>query len=109
MRQTDYKLAKAFAEWKKMWAGNTVILEEDDSIKMALHGNVIIARPKSSIDLTLNLPVRWQTQTTKNRVNAVLEELNYPITIKAIKTVWYFIMPDGSKKEVVPGINFIHK
>jgi hypothetical protein len=32
----------------------------------------------------------------------VLEEMGYPISIKAIKTVWHFILPDGSKKPVVP-------
>ena len=46
MRKNRLWISKSICWVKENGAGNTMILEEDDSIKMALHGNVIIARPK---------------------------------------------------------------
>ena len=111
MRQIDYDMAEAFAKWEKKSASNTMVMISNDEqeVYLVLHWNAIVARKIDSEDLTLHLPLRWQTQTTKSRINAVLEEMGYPISIKAIKTVWHFILPDGSKKPVVPWPNFIHK
>lgn len=111
MKQIDYDMARAFSKAEKTAKSNTaVVISEDwDKVYLTLHWNIIAARPIDSNDLTLHLPIRWQTQTTKSRINAVLEEMDYPISIKAIKTIWFFIMPGWTKKPVEPGTNFIHK
>ena len=111
MKKIDYDIAKAFAKWEPKAQSNTsVVISEDwKEIYLVLHWNIIVARPINSEDLTLFLPLRWQSQTTKNRINAVFETMDYPISIKAIKTIWHFILPDGSKKQVEPWTNFVHK
>lgn len=111
MRGVDYDVADSFAKWEHRKKWNSEVIVENWNVFLTLHNNVIAARPEGSqTDLTFHLPIRFQTSTTKNRLNAILLEMWFPIEIKAIKTIWFFVNKlDGSKQEVQPGPNFIHK
>lgn len=110
MRNVDYDLADSFAKWERRVKWNSEVLVENNSVFLTLHWNIIAARPEDSLkDLTFHLPIKYQTVTTKNRLNAILLEMGFPVEIKAFKTVWFFVNKiDGSKTEVQPGPNFLH-
>lgn len=111
MREIDRIMWKAFVEWKAISKSNTSVVNYNWKVCLTLHWNEIVARPEDDLNnLTMYIPVRWQTQTTKNRLNWVLEALWFPIEIKAIRTIWYFVNTiDNTKTAVVPWTNFIHK
>lgn len=109
MREIDHKIWELFAKWESWSVSNTQVSVQDWNVYVLLHGNIIAARPEDSQDLTFNLKVEWQTQTTKNRINWILEAMNYPLQIKATKTIWFFVHEDGDKWPVTNWINFIHK
>ena len=110
MRWVDYDVADSFKEWTPRAKWSSTVLIENWNVYLTLHWNVIAARPvDSENDLTFHLPIRYQTATTKNRLNAILLAMWFPIEIKAIKTIWFFVNKiDGSKTEVQPGPNFLH-
>lgn len=111
MRGVDYDLAESFVLWEHRIKWNSEVTIENWNVFLSLHWNIIAARPlDSKKDLTLHLPIRFQTTTTKNRINAILLEMKFPIEIKAFKTVWFFVNKvDWSKVEVQPWPNFIYK
>lgn len=104
-------MALFFKEWKPRakWASSVIV--ENDNVFLSLHWNIIAARPEcSQTDLTFHLPLRFQTATTKNRLNAILHEMDFPLEIKAFKTIWFFVNKiTWEKQEVQPWPNFIHK
>ena len=111
MRGVDYDVANSFAEWTPRIKWNSTVFIENWNVFLTLHWNIIAARPEGSqTDLTFHLPIKYQTSTTKNRVNAILLEMWFPLEVKAFKTVWFFVNKiDWSKIEVQPWPNFIHK
>lgn len=110
MRWVDYDLAEFFAKWEPRAQWNSTVIVDNWNVFLALHWNIIASRPlDSNKDLTFHLPIRYQTATTKNRLNAVLLEMWFPVEIKAFKTVWFFVNKvDWSKTEVQPWPNFLH-
>lgn len=109
MREIDHKMWTFFNDWVAGSSWNTAVTVEDWTVYMLLHWNVIAARQIDSKDLTLHLPVRYQTQTTKNRINGILYEMWYPVQIKAINTIWFIVSWDWTKWAVNNWPNFIHK
>lgn len=111
MRKADIDAAAMFRDGIPYKAGNTEVTIEWDNVYMLLHWNIIAGRPKDSLtDLTFHLPIRFQSQTTKNRVNGILDAFHFPLEVRAIKTVWHFVnLADGTKTVVQPWPNFIHR
>lgn len=111
MRKINESIVQYFIDWKDKTMSNTKVKVEDWNVFMYLHWNIIAVRPvESQTDLTLHLPIRFQTSTTKSRVNAILDMMQFPLHITQIKTVWFFVNTiDWTRYEVQPGPNFVHK
>lgn len=109
MKKIDNVMAEKFIDAEPRSFNNTKVTVEDWVVRMYLHWNNILSRPlEKKTDLTLNVPLDWQTKTTKSRINTVFEMMAMPIKIVSKKTVWLFEQSDWSHKDVLPWLNFVH-
>lgn len=69
-----------------------------NSAVMKLHGNTIASVDGSQ--LTLN-DCGWQTTTTKERLNGLLNEFNLSYRISQVKGQWYLLSTDNSFSRVL--------
>ena len=57
-------------------SGNTTVVQHRNDMEVFLHGNHIATLNKISMDLRL-FDGGWQSNTTKSRLNAILNEFRY--------------------------------
>ena len=57
-------------------SGNTTVVQHRNDMEVFLHGNHIATLNKISMDLRL-FDGGWQSNTTKSRLNAILDEFRY--------------------------------
>ena len=57
-------------------SGNTTVVQHRNEMEVFLHGNHIATLNKISMDLRL-FDGGWQSNTTKSRLNAILNEFRY--------------------------------
>lgn len=97
MRKVTIKAAQALKNMEKMTSGNTRVSIEsrsmgDDSQKVAvlyLHDNQIAMFDGSLLTLS---DAGWQTVTTKERLNGVLDTFNLAGGITQKNYNWYFVV-----------------
>lgn len=87
MRKITNSAVTAFFNNMQYKSGNTMVsgLREGRTINMYLHGNLIATRSGDTVKL---YDCGWQTTTTKERLNGILDRLNLP-RIYQSKHVWY--------------------
>ena len=73
MRQIEAKMNKAMRHFLPFSSGNTTVVQHRNEMEVFLHGNHIATLNKISMDLRL-FDGGWQSNTTKSRLNALLDE-----------------------------------
>ena len=76
MRQIEAKMNQALRNFQNWSSGNTTVTSTREEMKVFLHGNHIATLNKAT--MTNNLfEGGWQSNTTKSRLNAILNEFRY--------------------------------
>ena len=73
MRKIEAKMNKAMRHFLPFSSGNTTVVQNDRDMDVFLHGNHIATLCKISMDLRI-FDGGWQSNTTKSRLNALLDE-----------------------------------
>ena len=73
MRQIEEKMNKAIRNFQNWSSGNTTVTSTKEEMLVFLHGNHIATLCKISMDLRI-FDGGWQSNTTKSRLNALLDE-----------------------------------
>ena len=74
-----------FSNWS---SGNTTVTSTPDEMQVFLHGNHIATLNKAT--MTINLfDGGWQSNTTKSRLNALLDELKPGFGVFQKNWVWF--------------------
>jgi hypothetical protein len=89
--------------WTK---GNMEVRANQNFITMYLHGNLIARYDRSNGDLELR-DAGWQTPTTKERLNGILDAIGHP-GIYQRKFKWYIDDPSGYGSKPWDGSIIIH-
>jgi len=76
MRQIEAKMNKAMRHFLPFSSGNTTVIQNRNEMEVFLHGNHIATLCKISMDLRI-FDGGWQSNTTKSRLNALLDEFDY--------------------------------
>ena len=103
MRQVTRDASRAFINGKQFKRGNTrVVLRDNGNIALLLHGNTIavrtLGRPLGETVLSL---CGWNTPTTRERLNGLLELLGHPYLSFVQRNFGAYIQDcDGAKAEL---------
>ena len=76
MRKIEAKMNKAMRHFLPFSSGNTTVVQHRNDMEVFLHGNHIATLNKISMDLRL-FDGGWQSNTTKSRLNALLDEFTH--------------------------------
>ena len=104
MRKIEEQMNHAIRH-RKNWAGsNTTVRSFKESVDVYLHGNHIASLDTATHALTLK-DGGWQSNTTKSRLNALLDEFVPSMRICQNNWTWYlFDSLDGSKRLFTSGM-----
>ena len=102
MRQIERDMNRAIRYRKNMSKSNTTVHSYADQVRVYLHGNHIASLDTASHALTLK-DGGWQSNTTKSRLNALLDEFVPSMGIFQKDWVWY--LRDSLDGSVVPFIS----
>ena len=110
MRKIEQKMNYAIRNGIAWSQGNTcTTFDQEGRTLVYLHGNLISAISKYSITI---YDGGWQSNTTKSRLNAILDEVIPGTSVIQRDFTWYIVYQDGTKspfKEVntipIPDIN----
>ena len=81
---------KAMRHFLPFSSGNTVVVQNRDDMEVFLHGNHIATLCKISMDLRI-FDGGWQSNTTKSRLNALLEEFADSYKVIQKDSTWYVV------------------
>ena len=85
-------------------SGNTTVVQHRNEMEVFLHGNHIATLNKISMDLRL-FDGGWQSNTTKSRLNALLDEFVPSMGVFQKDYVWYVSdRLDGSVRPFFSGM-----
>lgn len=93
MRKIDKALYDAIRDQKEFNKSNTFMIKNHRSYEVYLHHNMIASftTDKSKISLT---DAGWATQTTRRRLQAILNALGFTILVRIKKDITEFVMND---------------
>ena len=104
MRQIEAKMNKAMRHFLPFSSGNTTVVQHRNEMEVFLHGNHIATLNKISMDLRL-FDGGWQSNTTKSRLNALLDEFVPSMGVFPKDFVWYVSdRLDGSVRPFFSGM-----
>ena len=104
MRQIEAKMNKAMRHFLPFSSGNTTVVQHRNDMEVFLHGNHIATLNKISMDLRL-FDGGWQSNTTKSRLNALLNEFVPSMGVFQKDFVWYVSdRLDGSVRPFFSGM-----
>mgnify|MGYP000093524191 FL=1 len=104
MRQIEAKMNKAMRHFLPFSSGNTTVVQHRNEMEVFLHGNHIATLNKISMDLRL-FDGGWQSNTTKSRLNALLDEFVPSMGVFQKDFVWYVSdRLDGSVRPFFSGM-----
>ena len=90
-QEMNYAIRNGIA-WSK---GNTcTTFTQEGNTLVYLHGNLIADISKDSITL---YNAGWETNTTKSRLNAILDEVISGTSVIQRDFTWYIVYQDGTK------------
>ena len=81
---------KAMRHFLPFSSGNTTVVQNDRDMAVFLHGNHIATLCKISMDLRL-FDGGWQSNTTKSRLNALLQEFADSYKVIQKDFTWYVV------------------
>ena len=104
MRKIEAKMNKAMRHFLPFSSGNTVVVQNRNDMEVFLHGNHIATLCKISMDLRL-FDGGWQSNTTKSRLNALLQEFACGDRVIQKDFVWYLVSNlDNSRRAFFSGM-----
>ena len=102
MRKITEEAVRAFWNGKNLRKGNTEVVSSNYGSQMFLHGNEI-ANLDKRFNVLLIDNCGWETPTTKERLNGILEGVSgkkYLSYLYQEKGVWYYSFCHDKKKRV---------
>ena len=85
-------------------SGNTTVVQHRNEMEVFLHGNHIATLCKISMDLRI-FDGGWQSNTTKSRLNALLEEFGGGDRVIQKDFTWYLVSNlDNSRRAFFSGM-----
>ena len=85
-------------------SGNTTVVQHRNEMEVFLHGNHIATLCKISMDLRI-FDGGWQSNTTKSRLNALLDEFGGGDRVIQKDFAWYLVSNlDNSRRAFFSGI-----
>ena len=81
---------KAMRHFLPFSSGNTTVVQHRNDMEVFLHGNHIATLCKISMDLRL-FDGGWQSNTTKSRLNALLDEFGGGDRVIQKDFTWYVV------------------
>jgi len=104
MRKIEAKMNKAMRYFLPFSSGNTTVVQNDRDMDVFLHGNHIASLCKISMDLRL-FDGGWQSNTTKSRLNALLDEFGGGDRVIQKDFAWYLVSNlDNSRRAFFSGM-----
>ena len=104
MRNIESKMNKAMRHFLPFSSGNTTVVQNDRDMDVFLHGNHIATLCKISMDLRL-FDGGWQSNTTKSRLNALLDEFGGGDRVIQKDFAWYLVSNlDNSRRAFFSGM-----
>ena len=104
MRKIEAKMNKAMRYFLPFSSGNTTVVQNDRDMDVFLHGNHIATLDKISMDLRI-FDGGWQSNTTKSRLNALLDEFVPSMGVFQKDFVWYLVSNlDNSRRAFFSGM-----
>ena len=95
---------KAMRHFLPFSSGNTTVVQNDRDMDVFLHGNHIATLDKISMDLRI-FDGGWQSNTTKSRLNALLDEFGGGDRVIQKDFVWYLVSNlDNSRRSFFSGM-----
>ena len=104
MRKIERQMNQAMRYFRPFSSSNTTVVQNDRDMDVFLHGNHIASLCKISMDLRI-FDGGWQSNTTKSRLNALLEEFGGGDRVIQKDFVWYLVSNlDNSKRAFFSGM-----
>ena len=95
---------KAMRHFLPFSSGNTTVVQNDRDMDVFLHGNHIATLCKISMDLRI-FDGGWQSNTTKSRLNALLDEFGGGDRVIQKDFTWYLVSNlDNSRRAFFSGM-----
>ena len=95
---------KAMRYFLPFSSGNTTVVQHRNEMEVFLHGNHIATLCKISMDLRI-FDGGWQSNTTKSRLNALLEEFGGGDRVIQKDFTWYLVSNlDNSRRAFFSGM-----
>ena len=103
MRKIEEQMNQALRTFRNWSSGNTTVTSTKEEMQVFLHGNHIATVNKAT--MTLNLfDGGWQSNTTKSRLNAILDEFCQGSSVFQRDFIWYLSDFSGFRN-FVSGMN----
>ena len=103
MRKIDTQMNKALRTFSNWSSGNTTVTSTPNEMLVHLHGNHIATLDKITMDLFI-FDGGWQSNTTKSRLNAILDEFAHGSSVFQRNFTW-FLSDFSGFKPFVSGMN----
>ena len=95
---------QAMRYFRPFSSSNTTVVQNDRDMDVFLHGNHIASLCKISMDLRI-FDGGWQSNTTKSRLNALLEEFGGGDKVVQKNWAWFLVSNlDNSKRAFFSGM-----
>jgi len=104
MRKIEEQMNTAI-RYRRNWAGsNTMVRVSREVVEVFLHGNHIATVCKISMDLRI-FDGGWRSNTTKSRLNALLQEFGGGDKVVQKNWAWYLVSNlDNSRRAFFSGM-----
>jgi len=103
MRKIEKQMNQALRTFRNWSSGNTTVTSTPNEMKVHLHGNHIATLDKITMDLFI-FDGGWQSNTTKSRLNAILDEFCNGSSVFQRDFIWYLSDFSGFRN-FVSGMN----
>ena len=104
MRKIERQMNQAMRYFRPFSSANTTVVQNDRDMDVFLHGNHIATLCKISMDLRI-FDGGWQSNTTKSRLNALLDEFGGGDRVIQKDFVWYLVSNlDNSRRVFFSGM-----
>lgn len=95
MRKVTQVTAQALKNQTPLTMGNTSVMGGDGNTILTLHGNVIATVEGNKLLLTSS---GWETNTTKERLNGILETFGLSARVAQRDFEWFIVDGDNATK-----------
>ena len=103
MRKIETQMNNALRTFSNWSSGNTTVTSTPNEMLVHLHGNHIATLDKITMDLFI-FDGGWQSNTTKSRLNAILDEFAHGSSVFQRNFTW-FLSDFSGFKPFVSGMN----